>query len=122
MTLWSSDHLVSLCGLVTLGRPLELPCGTAVCKGGNKRDDITKSGWPNADDEPDVVLLGVGGGDEEDPVEPPEDDKRGDVSTLISEFLVLAFPLLYTPGGTGRFLRLGSSSMVGKFCKSAYVK
>ena len=77
---------------------------------------------PYADDEPDVVLLGVGGGDEEDPVEPPEDDKRGDVSTLISEFLVLAFPLLYTPGGTGRFLRLGSSSMVGKFCKSVYVK
>ena len=39
-----------------------------------------------------------------------------------SEFLDLAFPLLYTPEGTEIVLSKGSLSTVGMFGKSAYVK
>ena len=66
--------------------------------------------------------MGVAGGDED-----ADDAREGAmpliaVSSVASEFLDLAFPLRYMPGGTVMDLRSWSWSMVGRFCRSAYVK
>lgn len=61
----------------------------------------------------DCRLMGVmgRGGDDEDVEE-----------AVASEFLDLAFPLLYIPGGTVKFRNTGSWSTVGMLGRSEYVK
>lgn len=72
----------------------------------------------------DISALGVCGDIEEDDEEAEEEGREccKDVSTMRSEFRERAFPLRYTPGGTVIDFNLGSQSIVGRFCRSAYVK
>ena len=66
-----------------------------------------------------LVVLGVIGGDDD----ADGDEKCCDVSTDKSEFLEdLALPLRYTPDGIASDRKAGSLSIVGRFCRSAYVK